>query len=107
MTKAEAIIELILEERKKKSIFGTNRKINGNGTFSVLINQINEDEQDGVEAIRKNGYEGPSYNQNHPTNRSRPLNALTLKNMVTQWKDTVQNSQHSETKTVKPKIAGP
>jgi hypothetical protein len=39
MIKAEAMkTELILEERKKKFIIGTNKATNGNKTIPVLIN---------------------------------------------------------------------
>ncbi len=48
-------IELILEEQKKKSAIGMNGN-NGNGSKPVLINQIQDENPDHIEAIRENGY---------------------------------------------------
>ena len=69
LIKQEAVkLELILEEKKKKSAIGTNG--NGNGTKSVLINQIEDNEANEIDAIRKGGYKGQNYNPNHQGNRS-------------------------------------
>jgi hypothetical protein len=52
LIKAKAMqIELILEEKKKKSAICTNEN-NGNGSKPVLINQIQNDDPDPIEAIR-------------------------------------------------------
>ena len=58
-------IELILEEKKKKSNIGTN----GNGSTPVLVNQINEN-QDDIEAIKQAGYKGQNFNSNYQPNRN-------------------------------------
>ena len=64
LIKAEAMqIELILEEKKKKSTQGTTG-INGKQPF--LINQI----QDEINAIRKNGYKGQNYNPNYQNHKN-------------------------------------
>ena len=68
--KAEAMqIELILEERKKKLAIGTNG-INGNGAKPILINQIDGEDPDNIDAVRGNGYKGQNYNPNHQANRN-------------------------------------
>ena len=54
--KTEAMrLEIILEESKKKSATITNGS-HGNGHKPVLINQINEEDPDSIDAIRGNGY---------------------------------------------------
>jgi hypothetical protein len=72
-------IELILIDRKKKSAVGTNLTANCNRTNPVLINQINEDEQDGMNAIRKNTYEGQRYNPITKQTEVDQNNALNCK----------------------------
>jgi hypothetical protein len=52
-------IELILEEREKKSAVGTN----GNCTKAVLINQIKEEEQDDIGGIKKAGHKDKTITQ--------------------------------------------
>ena len=54
-------IELILEEIKRKSNTTTNGS-NVNGQKPVLINQINEEDPDSIDAIRGNGYKGQNQN---------------------------------------------
>ena len=67
LIKDEAMkIELILEEKKKKSNIGTN----GNGSTPVLVNQIDYEDQDNIEAIKQAGYKGQNYNPNHQPNRN-------------------------------------
>ncbi len=48
-------LELILEEKKKKSAIGTNG-VKDNGTKPLLINQIQEDDTNPIEAIKENNY---------------------------------------------------
>ncbi len=56
LIKNEAVqIELILAEKKRKSTIGTNGA-NGNGTIPVLINQIQADNTNQIEAIRETNY---------------------------------------------------
>ena len=62
-------IELIIEEKKKKSVIGTNGT-NGNRSKPVLINQIDNEDQNNIDAIRQNGYKGQNYNPNHQSNRN-------------------------------------
>ena len=67
LIKDEAMkIELILEEKKKKTNIGTN----GNESTPVLVNQIDNENQDNIEAIRQTGYKGQSYNPNHQSNKN-------------------------------------
>ena len=67
LIKDEAMqIELILEEKKKKSHIGTN----GNGSSTVLVNQIENEDQNNIDAIRQTGYKGQNYNPNHQTNKN-------------------------------------
>ena len=74
LIKDEALqIELILEERQKKSAIGTNGT-NGNGTKPMLVNQIEDDEQSEINAIKKNGYKGQNYNPNYQNNKNNNYN---------------------------------
>jgi hypothetical protein len=41
-----------------------------NESKPILINQINENEQDEIDPIRKYGYNGQNYNPNFQTNRN-------------------------------------
>ena len=67
LIKDEAMqIELILEEKKKKSQIGTN----GNGSTTVLVNQIDNEDQNNIDAIRQTGYKGQNYNPNHQANKN-------------------------------------
>ncbi len=60
MIKKEAMeIEAVIEERKRKS---NSNGSNGNGHKPILINQINEEEQENINAIRGNGYRNQSDN---------------------------------------------
>jgi UDP-N-acetylmuramyl tripeptide synthase len=61
-------IQLTLKEKKKKSAIGTNGT---NGKQPVLINQIYDQDQEKVDAIRNNGYKGQNYNRNHQHNRGK------------------------------------
>jgi hypothetical protein len=56
--------------RKKCSI-----EVNGtNENKPVLINQINENEEDEIDAIKKNRFRGENYNPNYQTNRNNNSN---------------------------------
>jgi hypothetical protein len=79
MIKAEAMqLELILEENKKKSTIGTNGNHNGNGKQTVLINELEKEEVEDVNALyqgKRNGYKGQSYNPNYQNSRTTPNNS--------------------------------
>jgi hypothetical protein len=56
--KAEAMqIDLILEERKKK-ICCENNGSNDKRTRPFLKNQMNKEDQENIDVVRKNGYKG-------------------------------------------------
>ena len=76
--KTEAMnIELIIEERKKKSAVGTNGS-NGNGNKPVTINHIAENELN-VDATRGNGYKNNYNNSNQQGNRNGPAKCVDCK----------------------------
>ena len=77
MIKAEAMeIEAILEESKRKS---NSHGSNGNGNKPILINQISEEEQDNINAIRGNGYKTQNYNTNNHGNKNGPVKCTHCK----------------------------
>jgi hypothetical protein len=65
MIRAETMqLELILEERKKKSSTGNNGNI-GKTKPTVLINEVEEEDVDNINAlyqVKINGYKGQNYN---------------------------------------------
>jgi hypothetical protein len=56
-----------LEEKKRKSVIGTD-EANGNGTKPVLINKIQADSSNQIEAIRENNYRKQQRQQSHARN---------------------------------------
>jgi hypothetical protein len=56
LIKDEAVeLELILEEKKRKSAIGTN-EVNGNGRKPLLINLMHKNDTNQIEAIKGNNY---------------------------------------------------
>ena len=77
MIKAEAMeIEAILEESKRKS---NSNGSNGNGNKSIVINQINEEEQENINGIRGNGSKNQNYNTNNQGNKNGPVKCTHCK----------------------------
>ena len=70
------VIEAIQEESKRKS---NSNGSNGNGNKPILINHINEEDQNKVNAIGENGYKHQNYNTTTYGNKNEPVKCTHCK----------------------------